>query len=555
MRWTLWGLLLLLLLLAPGGEDVARACSPNAGPSIVETLERQDILVQGRVLQTDARGWSALVEVQQYFKGKGPQYLVVRQNDFIDSHLSRERGDLRCSDPGEHFFEAEQILYLPLTQHELTGTYYLDRYIFDAMNNRNTRYWWVDEGWAGVLDEASLMNLIVALTGQVPASPKAQSSPLQMMNPLLVHTDNGGLYVLPIDTLKVHKLFKGVEAVQFGGSQYPVFLGQGEIFTLVPSSFYRIEMGLFEDALLSFPRLPGMDCLRQVCAAFSPRGLNFLHFSEPNLLNTAFPGQAFLFSPLDSWVAIWNGDQLEVWPRSLVGSRDYIKSKSFTSAPDMLGRGAWSPNERWLAYSDAAGLWLWDVQTDSPPRLLLAPDENAHIPYARQFSPLGTYLAITWGEQNYHLDISTGRLLRDGQFSPDEQLLAAYSQIEDGTWELRVYTDFGEGSEPRFQLCPSSAAPVRPFYWVASNIVCLTEEDGQVGLRFGSPSYYEAMFYGSVRAFDYDPGFELWAMVKAEARVELHGENFFMELDLGDQLDSPIQAIYWYPNLYYHEAD
>lgn len=162
----------------------------------------------------------------------------------------------------------------------------------------------------------------------------------------------------------------------------------------------------------------------------------------------SFEGETAVFSLDSNLIAVWTGDRLRSFALAGLVSLNTSNSllpiplTAYTAPADdplLTGAGAWSPNGRTFAFSTQSGVWLWDVLSpDVRPTLFRAASEEPVR--VRHFSPLGNFLAVESGSRRYHIDLVSGREYPDGQFSPDDRMLAAYDTAATGLTPLTLYT-------------------------------------------------------------------------------------------------------------------
>ena len=207
----------------------------------------------------------------------------------------------------------------------------------------------------------------------------------------------------------------------------------------------------------------------------------------------------------------------------------------------------WSADGRMLAYSDAKGLWLWEVYSDFMPRLLLPTPKDGSVPYSRYFSPRGRYLAITEGNKQSTLELSTETRLPDGLVSPDERLLLAFdTRVPFADVQLCYLT-------PVF--CPKKESQdvslTRQIAWQTDTtyieVVCETEdlamcEVGGSGGRYTNSPIISSRGY----AFDYDPISDSLVVLKDKTTITINGEDRVLQPDL----DGNIVSVRWLQSLF-----
>lgn len=195
------------------------------------------------------------------------------------------------------------------------------------------------------------------------------------------------------------------------------------------------------------------NCLPETCR--SERSANGVFFatqvdSQTIALNDrTLIGTAFRFAPTSDQIAIWNGAELQFHRMPFARFATTYDWRSDPPEPERIslamnstmdldslsGRGMWSPEGRFFAYSDADGLWLYDTY-GADERLLV--DAADGVTFARHFSPLGQLLAVEQNGTRFNLDVFSGVHYADGLVSPDDRTLLAFDSSASVIADLRV---------------------------------------------------------------------------------------------------------------------
>ena len=222
-----------------------------------------------------------------------------------------------------------------------------------------------------------------------------------MPSALRISTESGTEYLLPPD---------GSTPIELDKNLYINLIHQGYFHLGVGEGYLTDFIGNY----INQPHPCGNDL---DCYTFRPN-----YASLKTRLDEAGNDVRFLFSPTSAALALWTDTTLEIRTHHEIVAQVTLEPTPF-SHPDYA---AWSPDGRYLAYSDRQGLWLWDVfDTERQPQLLL-PSANNTIPLARHFSPLGRYLSIETEDGIVYLNLNGGENLADGILSLDESTLIAF---------------------------------------------------------------------------------------------------------------------------------
>lgn len=516
---------------------IGQACSgPGTayGP-LMDTLLNVDTIVVGQFTELDDMNLNGIFRVQSYLMGESnSEYLVLALNPTwsIERRLQGRSVSGECTSVSAPFTLGETTV--AFLKHYPDGAYRWigvgdGFYSFPTAESKVTIFsQYPDSSQSGSWQDFSLSELLSYVeerTGQPARQPQSDDYPLTI--PLMVLTESGSGYLVPVD-----------------GSS-PTQLTDEEI------ERYRSPEG----------------CSTPPCTAYSPNGLDTatlisqgeqLTVIPPGLI---FQGDAVLFSPMSDILAFWNADQLEVYgsfaPQSGYEDRQLISTQQVdlpANRQAIVGQAAWSPDGRILAFSDKQGLWLWDVFSDTS-RIIRTSNGDV-IPIARSFSHFGRYLAVTEGDNRYHIDLVTGEQLPDGIISPNERTLFAFDTSTQGQFDIRIES-----------LAPRGWAMMHPYNPVKQ--VEFVDENRHLAARCGDGYYpgdgepyvaepwcniieiysqalWDRAFPGF--AFDYHHQTDNIATVVDDKTITINGKS----IDLSAYVDSPIVEIKWLRSLFYY---
>ena len=555
----------LIIICSIANPNIAWACSGGAPLAIKALVENSDYVVKAAPVELDDLQQNAVLRVEEYLAGgPGPEYLLYSQNNPIVIQYALEG----LSSGGDCIGFAPDLvprhpLYLFLHRRDdgsyvSVGTLFnASIYKFDSPESTveifpeggntkdvNPEYSedFADKG-SGIQVTQSEFVETIAEQSSKPSTKPIADAPYPLYAPLKIVTKNGTRYELPVD----------------GGTPFKL------------SRDFSVQRENL-NPLWDFGYYDAGKCAEANCVQFSPDNLNIAVQTDENTITLRWgvrvAGEASLFSPVDT-IAIWNKNTLQVYtlgyPRFGEGySRVQLVNEMKLELParDYAGRAAWSPDGRLLAYSDAHGLWLWDVfDLNKNPRLLL-PTTDQDIAFARYFSPMGRYLAISIGERRQTLDLLTGESFSDGVVSPDDRLLLA---IDNGELQVcsfaphnctairEIYVETFNDAGERTNLYLADHG-VRQVIWEDNYrfilLGCAPENSAacvvtRLRVRNSDDWWNEQIAYGSTFAFD--PANNAIAVLTHSQTVEINGTAY----DLSASLDSDITEIEWLPSLFY----
>ncbi len=428
----------------------AYACTPGTPYPLSEAVEDAPIIVRATVQSVDSLFLNAIIEVNQIYKG-GPlaRQLLLAQSDPAEYRFKEENpssgdcyGPGRSLEPGTlaYFFLSHRPdgSYQPVYRSSITVSIYS---IIEGNVDARLQFDSDDERQQTVFEEN-----IARLVGSKPQVPVSDAhAPLTA--PLAVKTDKGSVYLLPVDGGASQRLPDRWSG--WGSSDPQGCTKAGCSTSPVGRSFFATQI---ESTILVQFSPPNV---------FSVDGIDDFYWRNPT---QSLPGDALLFSPSTLRFLIWRDYRLELYgkgkfgweKRNILGSAPYRRGITPYDEGFASGVAAWSPDEQYVAYSDYNGLWLWDVTTpDTLPRLLVPMPDPVKYIGAMFFSPLSHYLAVSYGDTRFNLDIMTGARLPYGVFSPDERYLLTGRDLADHRPELCASSAALDGR------CGTQALPIR----------------------------------------------------------------------------------------------
>lgn len=455
-RWLLIYILpFTVLLFNPYLSDSALACSGCVGCTwmdIENDLGENTIVVRGSGVRNQD---SATVFVAEYLVGE-PDYPYLRVFYFGNGHNNAARIGyyIGSCGSGAKYPSDEEAYYVMTRQQD--GTYRINHIIsFPSETHQftDTSIHWDTYS----LSEEEFLERINA-NPQPPLFMDREFPPGPLFSPVLILTENNSLYLLPVDARTGDDIVFIVEDVQ----QMQTIDTFISIITDDKIILHEILSG-FQWAW-DYPE--GVDCLMIDCITFSDNGVIMMRQVDADTIQVCelaliypnsnyvsgptaerhpcvrdtlplsfYDGAGVRFSADSNHMAIWRNDQITVygglyWVNNLLWEREPIIVASTTldipteadTTDGFAGRGIWTQDSRWLAYSDAQGLWLWDVFTQAP-HLFLSTQDAGAIPYARFFSESGRYLAVSVGDEHFIMDRFSHLIFPDGIIRPDDRMM------------------------------------------------------------------------------------------------------------------------------------
>lgn len=542
------------------------ACGGGA-PFFIQDLEGMDIIVHATVLDVDDRGYSAIIQVDNYFKGSGANYLAVVRHPVALEVVSGIRGyDTSClySGGGQEWVNGSSG-YFALSSNG-DGTYTDSIGLYRGMphfisSDGQIEYYSSDfttnVGWQlNTVSVAEFEALLLEIGSRSEMHPPTFVA-YPLMRFLYLTTESGLRYRLNPDR-SLTELDPEVDplAISNDGSHVVFQLDEGNL------GFQYLSLTkkpLFEDIRFDGGWLIPQD---GYSALFSPDS-NFVAVQEETQL------VIYMF---DNYERGGYGQRMRM---QAVGTAEILRTSRDNVLPVM-----WSEDSTTIAYQDQRGIWLWDIFEDAEPYLALSGNgEHTLI----GISQTGRYIrydnAETWGL----LDIQSGEIHINAIAAPDERnLIYIQSEFPAGTPDINRW-DNRLCQIPLALTCPiyisfaMNADGVWPdIFWYKNDQIALLgcrEENCYVAsypwrLSIGNTNNHRSQLNTPLplmTAFAYDLTYDQ-PVVAVEGYVLEFGFYPSYErdepsdlpvdidlVDLRDVLDSPIVKLEWgQPIFYYH---
>lgn len=523
------------------------ACS---GPpaTLEDLLAAADVLVYAHLVESDAARQTHVIQVETYVVGEaGPEFLLVSQNypAQLQGQYDGTLGGGDCTavyrtPPTDGAFYMFLRRTLVGDYHVVFGLGNAHAYAFDTPG-ADLRVWLAagDDSYdfVEVVPTEDEFLALLAEHATVNPQPPLPDQPRPRLHPLLLTTEAGTRYLLPVDggppaaldheTLMQmwvgwpghYLLFRNTEACH-------TFEPPACDLELVNGRFVRQIVNGVPDAIVSPYAVP------------------------------LVPGDDALYAPGSAAVAIWAGDQLAVYAPHNRSAYAYTDDSPIPlMEPVTLAAGAaaggadqaaWSQDGRLLAFADGAGLWLWDMAApEESPRRVLAPEGTAALS-PLHFSPGGRYLAYRDGTAARTLDLWTGGTFEylvfspgdhyalTGASTPDAPALALRRLAPPGTWEV---------------LDDDQAVVDVAWLDTARFAVVMADDAGSF-----SVSLYDVYRIRDLYAYlqpTVIPGDRIAVSAAGDLAVRVNGSTISVnQVEMALDLDSPLAGMLWLPTLF-----
>jgi hypothetical protein len=529
------------------------ACSGGGpGPTLKQILSSASTIVRARVVESDTAKQNYILQVESYLSGEaGPEFLLLANNspEIVQGLIDTNVGGGDCiwfSDPLPEF----KVGYFILGEPSPDGAYHATSYRLVIWEDsfpvvlRDTDFAVTD-----IFDQLKFEQFLRDLRNSPPLEPLPKSR-YPSTAPLLVTTENGDEYILPVSAAELAPVGTDLLA-----EYIPTWIG----------------LDYEEISCRSWDCVTSSGDGRSLIVAL---GDSFAYIQA--YIDFRFEADSFLISPIG--LAVWQDNALIIY-----ALHDQLRfaSDDYASGPIEIPRevarvsielnaqanadnSVWSPNGGLLAFSDARGLWLWDVFTPDASPMLLRP-ASSDLPLALEFSGQGRYLAIAQGDERYTLDLLTENVLPFGYISPDELVMIACEpqpELAQGHCQLRLE-----------QLAPPSTLPgwgmevdqdIR-LEWVndrrvllymcdAVQNVCGVIDANAYEYEFGEEWPRDYHIHMSISAeYDLKPAIDFAvqgrnvAILVDSSTIDVNGMTMTFDLE------SDITGIRWLPSLFYGE--
>ena len=520
-------------------QDVL-ACSGGRASSINELVSYANVIVRGRIIETDDSGQNAIMQVSEYIKGAGDEFIlisIVSKSFILGRRLRRDSGG--CFYGIRPFPQDKDIVIF--LYNKFDGSYGLskghysnqDYYIADEMIYIGEDRFGV-RVWRGV-DYRQFVTVVENITGEN-ATPPTPSQHLPLRAPMFIITELGTKYIVPIEGSSLVLLESLVETQRIYESSVTWF---GE----KPTHCWQV------------------DCLGQANSHLDmgivTSDIVRISYMASHIGNSVQNGKGFSFSPTyDGIVAVWATNITN----TSVTIGIYRYQHPYEGFPMRRGvvlntdtfypySGAWSPRGRFLAYADTDGIYLWDVFTpNSSPELLL----KTRHKMIHGFSPTGRFLMLGSPDDGFSYRLQDGSVHPIGAFSPNDRILLPYQNPSQIIYYFPSYRV--DSIELPDEL---TGYHTQKMVWAGNNrfyrLMCGEQSCFVAGGDIHHQIYTPHPLI-QARNFDYDALNDQLVILRDDWNITITTPFGTQEYDLSLYLDSPIASIEWLPSLFYYES-
>ena len=338
-----------LLLIAAFSPLLTMACSgyPYFG---VDDLPTMELLVRATVIDADDRGYNAVIQVEEYYKGEGPRLLTVaRYNVGLETGRGVRGYDTGCLYTGRgHEWRPGSTGYFGLYRSlfQTYSDYYSGSAHFYVWDGQITYQEGATEGYAlewdapkTISEEDFIAKLLEAGGRDAPVAPIVDGVVrYPLMRYLMITTENGTRYQVNPDRTVIPVLEDSAIAISPDDSHVVVRADESTL-----AFYYVWDKGYTQEVIDRLIQLPGRD----------------VRFSNDSHM-----------------VAVWDESQLSVYMYRNKGrgnqgdwgagmQLEFIASTTLDNANGGSAIVQWSADNSTIAWQDDSGIWRWDLYEDA----------------------------------------------------------------------------------------------------------------------------------------------------------------------------------------------
>ena len=542
------GFLMIIAVLAPISVN---ACSGYFSFS-AEDLPEMDLLVRATVIDADDRGYSAVIRVEEYYKGEGPVLLtVMRYNVGLETGNGVRGYDTGCLYDGYgHTWRPGSTGYFGLKHNSyqtFTDSYYGSAHFF-ATEGEVPFHEVTHLGLWGpptiVSEDEFAAKLLLAGEQDQPTEPTSNEvDRYPLMRYLMITTEQGTRYQVNPD--------RSVTVVDEATAHF------------ISPDDAHVAWRIDDDTLGFYYVWP------------------YANTEEAYEQMIKLPGRDLRFSNDSHMVGVWDDAQLSVYMFRHGGPGDYLDwgfgmqmdKIAITSLQIADGGSAvvqWSADSSTIAWQDDTGIWRWDLYNDAEPALVV---DASSLKSARllDLSESGRYVRFLNGDGWTLFDSETGESFANAlAASGDRHLIFVNSDDA----PIRYWGDRGNCKPPLRQNCAIhlgirdvETITVFPYQMELLGLIGCTGTDCRVeGLSWhpANDNEYRDKIGGryidanisDLRQIAFDPAYNQPAILRGDYQIEFsfYDSYYFDEpkylpyldyLNLEGIVDSPIASIEW----------
>lgn len=564
-KTLLIALLLILLQLIISQPKDALACSGYPAFDLNDLL-MMDLLVRATVIDTDDRGYNAVLRIEDYYKGGGSRYVTVMRYTAGFSAGSSIRGyDTSC-------------LYDGYGQYFRRGT----QGYFGLRSNENGTFNDVYYGTAHFYEENGMISYepsYIVGNNAIYNNPY-DISETDFIN-LLLEAGERSDPVSPTDgVIEPYPLMRFLNITTKNGTHYQVnpdrsvmALPQDAPLAISPDGAHVAFQ--IDDEHIGFQYIWTKSVIPEADE----------EVSEWQYTGTVVDGEAVRFSNDSNFAAVWNHTQLTIymltnyldggygmWMELLEIAQIDLTINPYTTLPSIL----WSSDSTTIAWQDEDGLWHWDLFDEASPQLLMTSIDIEELsienPTLMDTSQHGRFVRVGAWDNWMVIDTETGEFYPNAIVSPDERFLLYPYHLD------RTIDEDDRTCEPPLRDNCVRASDFRGYnyFFYDVNLVGLMPCSGEgwgcciegiswnpaIGRTDYALDRYIISCIIGMRQLIFDPQYNQVAIVVGD--YEVYFDYYSLEpddieemqsyldiLNLEDMLDSPIASIEWGQPVFY----
>jgi len=557
MFWRLMAAAGFAVLVAVISPHITMACSGYFSFS-AEDLPEMDLIVRATVLDADDRGYSAVIRVDEYYKGEGPVLLtVMRYNVGLETGNAVRGYDTGCLYDGQgHIWRRGSMGYFGLRRNAyqtLSDTYYGSAHFF-ARDGQVAFDEATHPGLWGpptiVSEDEFVVKLLKAGGRDEPIAPTTKAADhYPLMRYLMITTENGTRYQVNPD--------RSVTPVDAGTAHF------------ISPDDAHVAWRIDEETLGFY---------------YVWRNANAEEDYEQMI---KLPGQDLLFSNDSHMVAVWDDAQLSVYMFRHGGPGNYLdwgfgmQMDKITSAPLQIAEDGsavvqWSADSSTIAWQDESGIWRWNLYNDAQPSMVVGVS-GLRSAKLLDLSQSGRYVRFLSSDGWTLHDSETGENFANALATSGDRHLIFVNADES---PISYWGDTGNCAPPLRQnfavylgIRDVESITVFPYQMELLGLVGCNGADCRVeGLSWHPANdndfrdkiggrYIDATM-SDLRQVAFDPSYNQPAILRGEYQIEFdfYKSHYFDEpdylpyldyLDLEGVIDSPIALIEWGQPVFY----